>query len=68
MLHSLMHCPPTFGIMGTEREVVELALKETHGKVDERIVTRTVNRYFKSGTMPKLFMKWMNETFSGAGS
>jgi len=68
MLHVLMHCPPAFDIMGDERTVIELALNETRGKVSKRVVTRAYNRYFRDGTMPKWFVVWLDETFSGAGS
>jgi hypothetical protein len=58
-----MHCPPVFGIMGTDRHVVEIAMEEEGRVIDAAEVETVLEQYYATGEVPEWLLSWVNRTF-----
>ena len=63
MLHAVMYCPPCFGIMGCDRTVVEVALKEEGRAMSSAAIETILDEYYASGEVPEWLLGWINRTF-----
>ena len=63
MLHSLMYCPPVFGIMGDDRAVIEVALEEEGRELTPAEIEAILDQYYATGEVPKWLLNWINRTF-----
>ena len=63
MLHLVMYCPPVFGIMGTDRTVVEVALEEEGRKLTSAEIEALLDQYYATGEVPEWLLSWINRTF-----
>ena len=63
MLHLVMYCPPVFGIMGSDRTVVEVALKEEGREMSSAEIEALLDQYYATGEVPEWLLSWINRTF-----
>lgn len=63
-INEILHCPPVFGIFGSERDVVEVAYRYTFSAAaGSEFAQEVLDEYYETGEMPSWFTRWLEEVF-----